>query len=67
MMRGNIITFGDQKMNFDQFCAKVEGYDLELTRSDIVEIIKDTEDKNPSLIPALLNVVKNTYHINMTV
>ncbi len=66
-MRGNIITFGNQKMEFDKFCERVQGYELELTRGDIINILKETEDKNPSLIPALLNVVKNTYHINMTV
>jgi len=64
-MRGNIITFGNQQMDFNQFCEKVEKYDLELTRGDVISILKDTKDKNPSLIPAILNVVKNTYHLKL--
>ena len=64
-MRGNIITFGNQQMDFNQFCEKIEKYDIELTRSDIISILKDTKDRNPSLVPAILNVVKNTYHINL--
>ncbi len=64
-MRGNIITFGNQKMDFNQFCEKVENYDIELTRADVISILKETNEKNPSLIPAILNVVKNTYHINL--
>lgn len=64
-MRGNIITFGNQKMDFNQFCDKVEKYDIELTRADLIGILKDTKEKNPSLVPAILNVVKNTYHINL--
>ncbi len=66
-MRGNIITFGNRKMDFDHFCQEVEGYDLELTRGDILGLLEETETKNPALIPALLNVIKNTYHINMSV
>jgi len=65
-MRGNIITFANQKMDLNQFCEKVEKYDLELTRADVLEILKDTESKNPSLIPAILNVVKNTYHLSLS-
>ncbi len=64
-MRGNIITIRNQKLEFNQFCEKVEKYDLELTRGDVINIIKETGEKNPSLIPAILNVIKNTYHINL--
>lgn len=64
-MRGNIITFQNQQMDFNQFCDKIEKYDLELTRGEVIGILKDTKDRNPSLIPAILNVVKNTYHINL--
>ncbi len=66
-MRGNIITFENHKMDFDNFCERIEDYDLELTRGEIMGVLEETETKNPSLIPALLNVVKNTYHINMSV
>ncbi len=65
MMRGNIVTFGNQKMEFEQFCDRIEKYDIELTRGDIVNILKDTEEKNPTLIPAILSVIKNTYHLNL--
>ncbi|HPS56988.1 MAG TPA: hypothetical protein PK514_02690 [Spirochaetota bacterium] len=64
-MRGNIITLGNQKLDFSQFCAKVEKYDIELTRADVISILNETKEKNPSLLPAILNVIKNTYHINL--
>lgn len=64
-MRGNIITFGDHQMDFNQFCEKIERYDIELTRGDLVSIIAETKEKNPALVPAILNVVKNRYHINL--
>lgn len=64
-MRGNIITFANQKLDFHQFCEKVEKYDLELTRADVISILNETKEKNPSLVPAILNVIKNTYHINL--
>lgn len=64
-MRGNIITIGEQKLEFNKFCEKIEKYDLELTRGDVISIIKETNEKNPSLVPAILNVIKNTYHINL--
>lgn len=64
-MRGNIITLGNKKLNFSQFCEKVETYELELTRGDLVGVLNESKTKNPALIPAILNVVKNTYHINM--
>lgn len=64
-MRGNIITFGNQKLDFPQFCEKVEKYDIELTRGDVLSILNETREKNPSLVPAILNVIKNTYHINL--
>lgn len=63
-MRGNIITFGNQKLDFNQFCDKVEKYDIELSRADLISILNETTEKNPSLVPAILNVVRNTYHIN---
>ena len=64
-MRRNIISFGNQKIDFNQFCEKIEKYDIELTMGDIISIINDTKESNPSLVPAILNVVKNTYHINL--
>jgi len=64
-MRGNIITLGNKKLNFSQFCEKIETYELELTRGDLVGVLQESKTKNPALIPAILNVVKNTYHINM--
>lgn len=64
-MRGNIITFGDQQFDFNQFCDKIERYDIELTRGDLISILKETNDNNPALVPAILNVVKNRYHINL--
>lgn len=64
-MRGNIITFGDQQMDFNQFCEKIEKYDIELTRGDVMTILSETKATNPDLVPAILNVVKNRYHINL--
>lgn len=65
-MRGDIITLGNQKLDFPRFCEKVEKYDIELTRGDVISILNEIREKNPSLVPAILNVVKNTYHINLT-
>ncbi len=64
-MRGNIITFGNQQMDFNQFCEKIEKYDIELTRGDVMSIIAETKEKNPNLVPAILNIVKTRYHINL--
>ena len=64
-MRGNIITLGDQQMDFNRFCEKIEKYDIELTRGDVINILSETKKNNPALIPAILNVVKNRYHINI--
>ena len=64
-MRGNIITYGDQHLDFNQFCEKIEKYDIELTRGDIINILNETKEKNPALVPAILNVVKNRYHLNL--
>ncbi len=64
-MRGNIITLGDQQLDFNQFCEKIEKYDIELTRGDIMTILKETKENNPALVPAILNVIKNRYHLNL--
>ena len=64
-MRGNIITLANKKLLFSQFCEKIESYELELTRGDLLGVLHESKTKNPALIPAILNVVKNTYHINM--
>ncbi len=64
-MRGNIITLANKKLQLNQFCEKIESYELELTRGDLLGILHESETKNPDLIPTILNVVKNTYHINM--
>jgi len=64
-MRGNIITFGNQQLDFNQFCEKIEKYDIELTRGDVINILNETKESNPALVPAILNVVKNRYHINL--
>lgn len=64
-MRGNIITFANQQMDLNQFCEKIEKYDIELTRGDVIGILKETKEKNPALVPAILNVIKNRYHLNL--
>ncbi len=64
-MRGNIITIGDNHFDFNQFCEKIESYDIELTRSDIISLLDDIKEYNPSLVPAILNVVKKSYHLNL--
>jgi hypothetical protein len=65
-MRGNIITFGNQQLDFNQFCEKIEKYDIELTRGDVINILNESQENNPALVPAILNVIKNRYHINLT-
>jgi len=64
-MRGNIITLGDNQLDFNQFCDKIEKYDIELTRGDIMSILKETKENNPALVPAILNVIKKRYHLNL--
>jgi len=64
-MRGNIITIGDQQLDFNQFCEKIEKYDIELTRGEVINILNETKERNPALVPAILNVVKNRYHLNL--
>lgn len=64
-MRGNIITLGDNHFDFNQFCEKIERYDIELTRGDLISLLDNIKEHNPALIPALLNVVKNRYHLNL--
>jgi len=64
-MRGNIITLGDQQLDFNQFCEKIEKYDIELTRGDLMSILCETKENNPALVPAILNVIKNRYHLRL--
>jgi len=64
-MRGNIITIGNQQLDFNQLCDKIEKYDIELTRGDLISILTETKENNPTLVPAILNVIKNRYHLNL--
>ncbi|HPA73840.1 MAG TPA: hypothetical protein PKY31_16330 [Spirochaetota bacterium] len=42
-----------------------EHYDVPLTRSEILNMLGDARNENPSFVPALLNAVKRTYRINL--
>jgi len=59
------IPFGSEKFNIRQFIDKVMNYDIELTRQEIINVIKAAEAFSPSDIPAILDTVKHAYHINM--
>lgn len=39
--------------------------DIELSRSEIINMLNDIESKNPKVIPAILNAVKETYKIQL--
>ena len=45
--------------------ADCEHYDVALTRSEIINMLDSAEKKNSSIIPAMLNAVKQTYKINL--
>ena len=59
------ITFGEEKLNIKQFIDKILNYDIELTRQEIISVIKTAETFSPSDVPLILNTVKHAYHINM--
>ena len=59
------ITYGEEKFNIKQFIDKVMNYDIELTRQEIIDVLKNAESFSPSDIPAILNTVKHVYNINM--
>ena len=59
------ITCGDEKLNIRQFIDKILNYDIELTRQDIINVIRTAESFSPSDIPVILDTVKHAYHINI--
>jgi len=59
------ITFGQEKFNIRQFINKILNYDIELTRQEIINVIKTAESFSPSDVPLILDTVKHAYHINM--
>ena len=59
------ITFGEEKLSIKQFIDKILNYDIELTRQEIINVIKTAETFSPSDVPLILNTVKHAYHINM--
>ena len=59
------ITFGEEKLNIKQFIDKILNYDIELTRQEVINVIKTAETFSPSDVPLILNTVKHAYHINM--
>jgi hypothetical protein len=64
-MRTNTITLRNEQIEFSQFRNKFEKSDIDLTRSEVLNILEETKSKNPSLVPAILNMVKNRYHISL--
>ena len=40
-------------------------YDVELTRSEVLNILNDLRGKNPTVVPSILGAVKKVYRINM--
>ncbi|MFC1671343.1 hypothetical protein ACFL20_13200 [Spirochaetota bacterium] len=64
-MNKKYINIGEENLNINQFINKIKNYDLELTRKEIFDVINNAQENNPSDIPAILNVVKNTYHLRI--
>jgi hypothetical protein len=63
-MRETTINYGNQRMDFQQFCDKFEKSDIEPTRGDLIDILKQTNENNPALVPTILNLVKIKYHFS---
>jgi hypothetical protein len=64
-MTTNTITLRNEPIEFSQLRNKFEKSDIELTRGEVISILEETKTKNPALVPAILNMVKNKYHISM--
>jgi hypothetical protein len=45
--------------------AACDHFDVELTRSEVLNILNDLKGKNPTIVPAILGAVKKTYKINL--
>ena len=63
-MKENTIKYGNQQMDLTQFCDKFEKSDIEPTRGDLINILKQAEENNPALVPTILNLVKIRYHFS---
>lgn len=44
------------------FC---DHYDVPLTRGEVMKMLGDVSQKNPSFIPVILGAIKKTYKINL--
>lgn len=44
---------------------RCEHYDIVLSRREIIHMLSDAKEKNPTFIPNLLNAIKRTYKINL--
>ena len=64
-MSRNYISVGQENMNISQFVYKVKNYDVELTRKDIIDVVNNAQKNNPSDVPTILDVIKNTYHLSI--
>lgn len=64
-MKENYIHIGKENMSIKQFINKVQNYDVELTRGEIIKVINEAEENNPADVLTILNTIKQTYHINM--
>jgi len=55
-------TLGNMKLNTQEFINKIQNYDIEFTRKDILTALSNVK---PTLKNEILSAVKQTYHINM--
>jgi len=61
------IKCGEATLDVKEFIDKVQNYDIEPTRKDIIDAIKKAEEYSPADITAILSAVKNTYHLRMAI
>lgn len=40
-------------------------YDVALTRSEVLNVLNDYKQNNPSVVPSILGAIKKTYRINL--
>ncbi|PKL39793.1 MAG: hypothetical protein CVV44_06110 [Spirochaetae bacterium HGW-Spirochaetae-1] len=60
------IRIGEETLNLAQFITKVKNYDVELTRGEILSVIRTAQELSPADVSQILNTVKQTYHVNMS-
>ncbi len=62
-MTNSNVKIGNMEIDVNQLADKIKNYDIELTRTDVINVINETSDMAHS--ETILDAVKDAYHINM--